>query len=109
MLVEGVAIRHPGHVVRHGPSLPIQREARHHPGREERGVVAVDVEEIPVRVRFQEKDRESLTELHDFLVPTYSGGLLPLRAVTDAQFLPTPETIVRRNKRTGRSIPRRPR
>ena len=53
-------------------------------------------EEIEVRVRFREEDRESLTELADFLVPTADGEMLPLSSVTDSQFLPTPRSIVRR-------------
>jgi HAE1 family hydrophobic/amphiphilic exporter-1 len=63
-----------------------------------------DGKEIPVRVRYREQDRESLTELADFLVPTGRGEVLPLSAVTDAAFLPTPESIVRHNKRISRSI-----
>ena len=60
--------------------------------------------EIPVRVRYREEDRESLTELADFLVPTSGGDMVPLSSVTDTEFLPTPRSIVRRNKRMGRVI-----
>jgi HAE1 family hydrophobic/amphiphilic exporter-1 len=60
--------------------------------------------EIPVRVRFQEKDRESLTELSSFQVPTASGELLPLSALTETQFLPSPRVFVRRDKRMGAVI-----
>jgi HAE1 family hydrophobic/amphiphilic exporter-1 len=60
--------------------------------------------EIPVRVRFKEEDRESLTDLANFFVPTQTGGILPLSAVTDVRMLNTPETIVRRNKRIARTI-----
>ena len=63
-----------------------------------------DGKEIPVRVRYREEDRESLTELNDFLVPSESGELLALSTLTDTEFLPTAETIVRRNKRISRSI-----
>jgi HAE1 family hydrophobic/amphiphilic exporter-1 len=63
-----------------------------------------DGKEIPVRVRFREQDRESLTELADFQVPTARGELIPLSALTDPRFLPTPETIVRRDKRLARTI-----
>ena len=63
-----------------------------------------DGEQIPVRVRFQEQDRESLTELHNFQVPTNSGEMLPLSALTSTRFLPTSETIIRRDKMIGRSI-----
>ena len=60
--------------------------------------------EIPVRVRFQEKDRESLTELNSFLVPTNSGGFLPLSTLTTAKVLPSAQVIVRENKTVGRHI-----
>jgi HAE1 family hydrophobic/amphiphilic exporter-1 len=63
-----------------------------------------DGKEIPVRVRYREEDRESLSELADFMVPTLRGEQLPLSALTDAEFLPTPQTIVRNNKRMSRSI-----
>jgi HAE1 family hydrophobic/amphiphilic exporter-1 len=63
-----------------------------------------DGKEIPVRVRFQESDRESLTELADFQVRTGQGEMLALGTLTDPQFLPTPQRIVRRNKRLGRVI-----
>ncbi len=63
-----------------------------------------DGREIPVRVRFQEKDRESLAELYDFRVPTNSGELVSLASVTDAQRLEAPRRIFRRNKRTARTI-----
>ena len=60
--------------------------------------------EIPVRVRFAEHDRESLTELAGFEVPTASGGVVPLSAVTTARVLPTQRVIVRNEKRIGRPI-----
>jgi HAE1 family hydrophobic/amphiphilic exporter-1 len=60
--------------------------------------------EVPVRVRYEEADRESLNELANFLVPTGQGDMLPLSALTDSEFLPAPETIVRRNKRIGRAF-----
>jgi len=60
--------------------------------------------EIPVRVRFEERDRESLTELASFRVPTDAGGVLPLSALTEARVLPTQRVIVRRDKRIGRPI-----
>jgi HAE1 family hydrophobic/amphiphilic exporter-1 len=60
--------------------------------------------EIPVRVRFQEKDRESLTELSSFQVPNETGEMLPLSALTEAQFLPSPRVFVRRDKRMGAVI-----
>ena len=63
-----------------------------------------DGREIPVRVRFQEKDRESLQKLYDFRVPTNSGELVTLASVTDARRLETPRRIFRRNKRVARTI-----
>ena len=63
-----------------------------------------DGKEIPVRVRFEEEDRESITELMDFYVPTSTGGFLPVSSLTNVEMLSTPETIVRRDKRIARSI-----
>ncbi len=60
--------------------------------------------EIPVRVRFEERDRESLTELAGFGVPTASGATIPLSALTTARVLPTQRVIVRNDKRIGRAI-----
>ena len=60
--------------------------------------------EIPVRVRFEERDRESLTELGSFYVPTNQGGFLPLSALTETEILSAPNAIVRRDKRVARSI-----
>ncbi len=63
-----------------------------------------DGNEIPVRVRFQESDRESLTELANFQVPTNQGTFLPLSALTSPTYLETTQAIVRRNKQIGRTI-----
>ena len=63
-----------------------------------------DGREVPVRVRFKEEDRQSLTELESFQVPTMDGGSLPLSALTDTTVLPDATTIVRRDKMVGRSI-----
>ncbi len=63
-----------------------------------------DGKEIPVRVRFQESNRESLTELQDFAVPTNAGGTVALASVTDVQMLPTARAIVRRDKRVSSTI-----
>jgi HAE1 family hydrophobic/amphiphilic exporter-1 len=60
--------------------------------------------EVPVRIRYREEDRESLTELADFSVPNSRGEMLPLSTLTDAEFLPTQPHIIRRNKRMGRTI-----
>jgi HAE1 family hydrophobic/amphiphilic exporter-1 len=60
--------------------------------------------EIPVRVRFQEKDRETLTELSNFPVPTGSGEVLPLSAVTEPTYLDARRQIFRLDKRAVRRI-----
>ncbi len=60
--------------------------------------------EIPVRIRFQKADRESLDRLSSFRVPTLSGGFLPLSAVTDAQVMNAPRGIFRLNKRISRAV-----
>jgi len=63
-----------------------------------------DGREVPVRVRFAEEDRESLSELNSFQVPTQDGGLLPLSALTTTTMLPESTVIVRRDKMIGRTI-----
>lgn len=63
-----------------------------------------DGKEIPVRVRYQEKDRESLAQLNDFRVPTGSGDAVPLSSVTTAQRLDGAGRIWRINKQVSRSI-----
>jgi HAE1 family hydrophobic/amphiphilic exporter-1 len=60
--------------------------------------------EIPVRIRFQEEDRDELAELGDFMVPTETGEMIPVSAVTDVKMLNTPERIIRRNKRVSHTI-----
>ena len=60
--------------------------------------------DIPVRVRFREEDRKDLADLASFMVPTDTGGAVPLSSLTDAQMLPTYRGIFRRNKRVTRSI-----
>ena len=63
-----------------------------------------DGREIPVRIRFQESDREGLNELASFAVPTASGDALPLSSVTSAEELPSYRGILRRGKRVTRTI-----
>ncbi|MGD2114252.1 MAG: efflux RND transporter permease subunit [Acidobacteriota bacterium] len=63
-----------------------------------------DGREIPVRVRFEEEDRKSVDQLADFAVPTGQGGALPLTAVTDVEFLDSPRSIRRRDKRISRTV-----
>lgn len=60
--------------------------------------------EIPVRIRYQEKDRESLDALSSFLVPTQAGQFVPLSAVTQTRMLQTPDAIYRRDKQVSRSV-----
>jgi hydrophobic/amphiphilic exporter-1 (mainly G- bacteria), HAE1 family len=60
--------------------------------------------EIPVRLRFQESDRDSLAALGGFRVPTASGGTVPLSSVTDPHVLATPRGIFRVNKRVTRTL-----
>ena len=63
-----------------------------------------DGKEIPVRVRFEKQDRESLTELQDFMVPAGDGEFMSLAALTETRMLDVPETIVRRDSRVAESI-----
>lgn len=63
-----------------------------------------DGREIPVRVRYQEKDRESLNELYDFRVPTAGGEVVSLASVTEPERLESAKRIWRRNKQTTRAI-----
>jgi HAE1 family hydrophobic/amphiphilic exporter-1 len=64
-----------------------------------------DGKEIPVRVRFQEDDRESLSDLSGFQVPRMQGGdPVALSSLTDVRFLPTSMRIERKDQRIARSI-----
>lgn len=60
--------------------------------------------EIPVRIRFEESDRESFAELGSFQVPTMNGDFLPLSALTRPQMMHTPRGVFRANKRTSHWI-----
>ncbi|MDA7915817.1 efflux RND transporter permease subunit [Verrucomicrobia bacterium] len=60
--------------------------------------------QIPVRVRFEEEDRDSLIALSDFWVPTENGNVLPVDALTDVKLLNSARGISRRDRRVGRSI-----
>jgi HAE1 family hydrophobic/amphiphilic exporter-1 len=60
--------------------------------------------EIPVRIRFQEKDRDSLTALAGFEIPVEGGGSIPLSALTTAKVINSPKYIFRSNKRISRNI-----
>ena len=60
--------------------------------------------EVPVRVRYQKKDRDNLESLESFMVPTADGGVLPLSALIEVRQLQSPSTIWRRDKRISRTI-----
>lgn len=60
--------------------------------------------EIPVRIRFQESDRESLADLSGFRLPSVSGATLPISALTDARMLNSPRGIFRSNKKINRTL-----
>jgi len=63
-----------------------------------------DGNDIPVRIRFTEEDRETLTQLRSFYLPTGSGGFVPLSSVTDTTYLKTARRIYRRDKQTSHTI-----
>jgi hydrophobic/amphiphilic exporter-1 (mainly G- bacteria), HAE1 family len=60
--------------------------------------------EVQVRVRFAEKDRESLDELADFAVPTGGGGAVPLSSLTEVRYSSAATQIRRLDKRVARTI-----
>ncbi|REJ84598.1 MAG: AcrB/AcrD/AcrF family protein [Acidobacteria bacterium] len=60
--------------------------------------------DIPVRLRFEEQDRDDLSQLADFSVPTGSGEEVALGSLVDVRTLPTASTIFRHNKQTSRAI-----
>ncbi|MDA8020897.1 MAG: efflux RND transporter permease subunit [Thermoanaerobaculia bacterium] len=60
--------------------------------------------EIPVRVRFREEDREDLSQLMDFRVPTASGQAVALSSVASTQRLESAGRISRTNRQISRSI-----
>ncbi|MEM6793056.1 MAG: efflux RND transporter permease subunit [Acidobacteriota bacterium] len=62
-----------------------------------------DGREIPVRVRFQEEDRQSLAQLQDFRVPS-PGGPVALSSVTFTERLQSSNRISRVNKQVSRSL-----
>ncbi len=59
---------------------------------------------VPVRIRFQEKDRRSLTELGTFTVPREDGAAVQLSALTDVRYLAAAKGIFREDKRIARRI-----
>jgi len=62
-----------------------------------------DGREIPVRIRFQESDRESLSDLSGFQIPV-AGGFVPLSTLISPRVLNTPKNIFRSDKRISRAL-----
>lgn len=60
--------------------------------------------EVPVRVRFEEADRESLSDLASFEVPAGPHGAVSLASLTDVRFLPSARRIQRENQRSARPV-----
>lgn len=63
-----------------------------------------DGREIDVRVRFEEEDREQLSQLGTFAVPTETGGLVSLASLTDTEMLQSAQVIRRLDKQIARTI-----
>ncbi len=63
-----------------------------------------DGNDIPVRIRFLESDRETLSQLKSFYLPTGSGGFVSLSSITDTTYLKTARRIFRRDKQTSHTI-----
>lgn len=60
--------------------------------------------EIPVRIRFRESDRESLTDLTGFQIPLPDGSAVPLSALVSSKVLNTPKNVFRMDKRISRVL-----
>jgi HAE1 family hydrophobic/amphiphilic exporter-1 len=60
--------------------------------------------EIDVRVRFEEADREQLSQLGSFAVPTETGELVSLGSITDTELLQSAKVIRRLDKQLARTI-----
>ena len=59
--------------------------------------------EIPVRIRFQEPDRESLADLTSFQIPVAGGGFVPLSSLSVRRCSRRPRTsFVRTNASPAR-------
>ncbi len=63
-----------------------------------------DGHEIPVRLRFERSHADSLAELADFSVPTSSGKMIQLSAVSRFKFLSSSRGIFRQDQRNSRRI-----
>jgi HAE1 family hydrophobic/amphiphilic exporter-1 len=59
--------------------------------------------EIPVRIRFQDSDRESLSDLSGFQIPV-ADGFIPLSTLISPRVLNTPKNIFRSDKRISRAL-----
>ncbi len=55
--------------------------------------------EIPMRMRYQEADREQLADLESFYVPTENDGLLTVASLTESKMLNSAASISRREKK----------
>jgi HAE1 family hydrophobic/amphiphilic exporter-1 len=66
--------------------------------------VYVGGRDIPVRVRYEEADRQSLAELGSFQVPTAGGESVALSTLVEAQQVAAASAIFRRDKQTARRI-----
>lgn len=65
----------------------------------------MDGKEVPIRARFEKKDREKLDDLLSFQIPApEESGTLPLSALTKPVYQQTPSGIFRMNRRISRSI-----
>lgn len=60
--------------------------------------------EIPVRIRFQESDRESLGELSGFKIPLDNGDSVSLATLVRPKVLNSPRSISRTDKRISRTM-----
>ena len=57
-----------------------------------------------MRIRFQERDRESLTDISSFLIPAGTNGAIPLSALISPKVLNTPKSIRRSDKRITQAL-----
>ncbi|MDJ0841101.1 MAG: efflux RND transporter permease subunit [Acidobacteriota bacterium] len=60
--------------------------------------------QINVRVRFREQDRENLSDLANFQVPTQDGNAVSLDSLTTSTMLKTARGVFRRDKKVSRRI-----
>ncbi len=60
--------------------------------------------DIPVRVRFEEEDRQSLAALGNFSVRNQDGEAIALSSLVEVVQLPSATSVFRRNKQTARRI-----